>query len=146
FANWTAPGANGQVRRSDDSCEQLLRGLIDMRAVWADRVPFASDTAVQYAGLQQSLDAWFDADPDALWAFNQESAADPVDDLVGDAHQISRTGTAVVTGDDPPGFDWGDEDEPAIVGSGEATLPAVAGSGSGAALIDRSGQATFPAY
>src|SRR5690606_10378349 len=68
-------------------------------------------TAVQNAGLHQSLQAWFDAEPDALWAFNQESAADPVDDLVGNAHQIARVGTAVVTGDVPPGFDWGGEEE-----------------------------------
>src|SRR5690606_19256922 len=112
FANWTSPGANGQVRRSDDAGEQRFRGLIAVQAVWANRVPFASNTAVQDAGLHQSLDAWFDAEPDALWAFNQESVTDLVNDLTGNgADQIARTGTAVVTNDDPPGFDWGDEEE-----------------------------------
>src|SRR5690606_26979152 len=144
FANWPSPGTNGQVRRSDSAGELHFRGLIAVQAVWANRVPFANNTAVQNAGLHQSLDAWFDAEPDALWAFNQESVTDPVHDLVGDAHQISRTGTAVITGDDPPGFDWGDE--PAIIGSGEATLPAVAGSGSGAVRVGGSGQAVLPAH
>jgi len=111
FANWSTPGANGQVRRSDDATEQHFRGLIAVQAVWANRVPFANNTAVQNAGLHQSLQAWLDAEPDALWAFNQGSAADPVDDLVGDAHQVTRVGTAVVADDDPPGFDWGDEEE-----------------------------------
>src|SRR5690606_14553713 len=97
------------------------------------------------AGLEESLQAWFDAEPDALWAFNQESVTDPVNDLTGNgADQIARTVTAVITGEDPPGFDW--VDEPTIVGSGEATFPAVAGSGSGAALIEGSGQAALPAY
>src|SRR5690606_8215478 len=104
--------ANGQVRRSDEAGELHFRGLIAVQAVWANRVPFANNTAVQDAGLHQSLDAWFDAEPDALWAFNQESVTDPVNDLTGNgADQTARTGTAVVTNDDPPGFDWGDEEE-----------------------------------
>src|SRR5690606_24636304 len=112
FVHSTSPGANGQVRRSDDAGEQHFRGLIAVQAVWANQVPFANNTALQDAGLHQSLDAWFDAEPDALWAFNQESVTDPVNDLTGNgADQIARTGTAVVTNDDPPGFDWGDEEE-----------------------------------
>ena len=108
FANWTSPGANGQVRRSDDAGEQHFRGLIAVQAVWANRSPFADNTAVQNAGLHQSLQAWFDAEPDALWAFNQASVTDLVNDLTGNgADQIARTGTAVVTNDDPPGFVWG---------------------------------------
>src|SRR5690606_29629507 len=104
--------ANGQVRRSDEAGELHFRGLIAVQAVWANRVPFANDAAVEAAGLEESLQAWFDAEPDALWAFNQESVTDPVNDLTGNgADQIARTGTAVVTGDDPPGFDWGDEEE-----------------------------------
>src|SRR5690606_30602903 len=111
FANWTSPGANGIVARSFDGDEHF-RGLIAVQAVWANRVPFASNTAVQNAGLHQSLQAWFDAEPDALWAFNQESVTDLVNDLTGNgADQIARTGTAVIIGDDPPGFDWGDEEE-----------------------------------
>src|SRR5690606_688842 len=111
FANWTSPGANGIVPRSLDG-DEYFRGLIAVQAVWANSVPFANNAAVEAAGLEESLQAWFDAEPDALWAFNQESVTDPVNDLTGNgADQIARTGTAVVTNDDPPGFDWGDEEE-----------------------------------
>src|SRR5690606_4993858 len=139
FANWPSPGTNGQVRRSDSAGELHFRGLIAVQAVWANRVPFANNTAVQNAGLHQSLEAWFDAEPDALWAFNQESVTDLVNDLTGNgADQIARTGTAVVIGDDPPGFDWGDEDEE-IDGAGTVVVPAVEAAGDGSVEVAGSG-------
>ncbi|HLT09276.1 MAG TPA: hypothetical protein VK028_00525 [Micromonosporaceae bacterium] len=130
FANWTSPGANGIVARSLAG-DEYFRGLIAVQAVWANSVPFANNTAVQNAGLHQSLDAWFDAEPDALWAFNQESVTDPVNDLTGNgADQIARTGTAVVTNDDPPGFVWGSSGDDQF---GE-------GSVSAAATVEATGQ------
>ncbi len=56
--------------------------------------------------LDAGVNAWLALAPDGLWVFNQETTADPVLDLTGNgADQTSITGTTVVTGDDPPGFD-----------------------------------------
>jgi len=113
FWEWWAVGPGGIIQRSDTDADDdgHFRGLLAVQAMWVNRDAFGSNEDVEAAGLEESLQAWFDAEPDALWAFNQGSAADPVNDLVGDAHQITRVGTVVVTGDDPPGFDWGDEEE-----------------------------------
>lgn len=58
--------------------------------------------------LELALQAWVDANPGAFWCFDQASTATPVDDLssTGTADQTAITGTSVVTGDDPPGFDF----------------------------------------
>src|SRR5690606_16777173 len=116
FWEWWPVDSDGIIQRSDTDADDdgHFRGLLAVQAMWANRMPFVHYTAVVDAGLEESLQAWFDAEPDALWVFNQESAADPVDDLVGDAHQIARVGAAVVTNDDPPKFDWGDEPEPPV--------------------------------
>src|SRR5690606_14743383 len=89
FANWTSPGANGIVARSLDGDEHF-RGLIAVQAVWANRVPFANNAAVEAAGLEESLQAWFDAEPDALWAFNQEFVTGQVVDQIGDELLVER--------------------------------------------------------
>src|SRR5690606_28081578 len=109
FWEWWAVGSDGIIQRSDTDAadDGHFRGLLAVQAMWANRGALGSTEDVEAAGLEESLQAWFDAEPDALWAFNQASAANPVDDLVGNAHQIVRVGTAVVTNDDPPGFVWG---------------------------------------
>src|SRR5690606_2938906 len=121
FWEWWAVGPGGIIQRSDTDADDggHFRGLLAVQAMWANRDAFGSEEAVEAAGLEESLQAWFAAEPDALWAFNQGSVTDPVDDLVGDAHQIVRIGTAVVTNDDPPEFAWGDE-EPVDLGTSQA--------------------------
>jgi hypothetical protein len=41
-----------------------------------------------------------------MWPLNQTSVSDPVLDLVGNADQTAITGTSVLLGNDPPGFDF----------------------------------------
>jgi hypothetical protein len=72
-----------------------------------------SDGAVE--DLSVGLQAMLDAEPVGLWAFNQASVATEVEDLTENgADQIAITGTSVVTGDDPPEFDFelGGEEPP----------------------------------
>ena len=57
--------------------------------------------------LDTELLNWVDLSPSGLWAFNQESVGDPVLDLSGSGYdQIAITGTSVLTGEDPPGFNF----------------------------------------
>lgn len=107
-ANWTSPGAGGTVRFSFQSSSDFWSGLVAVRAAWSNALPWATNTTgdsqIEAAGLESTLQAWFDASPTSLWRFDQAVETDPVDDLVGDADQSSRSGTTVVTGNDPPGF------------------------------------------
>jgi hypothetical protein len=66
------------------------------------------------SGMHASLGAWSALAPDALCPFNQASTADPVADVTGNgADQTSISGTSVVTGDDPPGFNFSGVSGPA---------------------------------
>lgn len=58
-------------------------------------------------GLTTSLSDWVASSPVSLWPFNQESVSTAVTDITGNgANQSAISGTTVVTGDDPPGFDF----------------------------------------
>jgi hypothetical protein len=109
LVNSTAPGAGGTVRTSVEGTEFFIgrlavRGMWTLEAHWS---PDASgDTAIEAAGLEDSLQNWIDETPTALWAFNQADVGTACDDLVGTSDQSSLTGTTVVTGDDPPGFSF----------------------------------------
>jgi hypothetical protein len=82
-------------------------GRLAATGVWKNAVPWATDAAVEAAGLHTSLNNWKAATPTALWGWNQASTATAVTDLMGGgANQVSITGTSVVTGDDPPGFSF----------------------------------------
>jgi hypothetical protein len=126
--NWTAPGASGTVRFRWESFDQFA-GRVAVRAAW-NSLPWSADTtgdaALEAAGLHTSLQKWVDATPSALWAFNQDAVTTAVTDLTGGgANQTARTGTTVVTGDDPPGFSFtlggGDQTvTPSAVATGEA--------------------------
>lgn len=109
FGDFLSPGSGGTVRMAYQTFSRF-NGLIAVRGAWVNDVAFATsgtgNTAVENAGLETSLSAWIDAGVDSLWAYDQSTVNDDVDDLVGDAHQDSRNGTSVVTGDDPPGFDF----------------------------------------
>lgn len=130
--NFTSAGASGTVRMSFGT-SSVHNGLIAVRGAWADSLPWAASTAggtaLESAGLESTLQAWSDASPTSLWRYNQAAVTEAVDDLVGDAHQSSRTGTTVVTDDDPPNFSFSDAGQditPAAVtvtaGAGSLTL------------------------
>jgi hypothetical protein len=58
-----------------------------------------------------------------LWYFNQDSVdTDVIDQMGNGANQTSRIGTAVITGDDPPGFSFATSMP--VSGSGEGSLSA----------------------
>ena len=85
------------------STDFFLEGEIAVAAVWVDTE--LSDAECE--SLETELSNWFSLTPSALWAFNQEDVADPVLDLSGNGFdQTARTGTSVLTGDDPPGFNF----------------------------------------
>lgn len=111
LANWTAPAA-GTVRFGFQDTDDWFNGYVAARALWSNALPWTADTtgdtAIEASGLKDSAASWLGSNPTAFWLFNQASTATPVDDLstTGTADQVSVTGTTVVTGDDPPGFDF----------------------------------------
>ena len=142
--NAVAPGAGGAVR---------FRGIFDpvphariaARAYWSNSLPWsadaAGDMAIENAGLHTALQNWVDAAPGALWGFDQATVSTAVADLTGNgADQTSITGTVVVTGDDPPGFDF-TLSGGGITGSGTAAAPAAQVSGTGTITVTGTGQA-----
>lgn len=109
LADWTSGGASGTIRTEVEGVERF-HGRIATSALWSNEVHWTADasgdTAVEAAGLEDALASWVTEAPDALWAFNQASVATPVNDLIGNSDQTSISGTTVVNGDDPPGFDF----------------------------------------
>lgn len=69
---------------------------------------FGVFSTIVAAGLHTAAANWLSNNPSAFWLFNQAATSTPVDDLstTGTADQTSITGTTVITGDDPPGFDF----------------------------------------
>lgn len=81
----------------------FLEGEIAVAALW----PGIQLSDAECESLESELINWVDLNPTGLWAFNQESTSDPVLDLSGNGFdQTAITGTSVLTGDDPPGFDF----------------------------------------
>ena len=111
-----ADGDNGNFGSLGADVDTITHGTWDLddeysehdlavTGVWDSAL---SDGALE--GLTTSLDDWVAAGPAALWAFNQADVGDPVLDLTeGGADQTAIVGTTVVTDDDPPGFDFGDD-------------------------------------
>ena len=82
--------------------DEVLNGRLAVAGAWKSVL-----TDLDIEGLTASLADWVDLSPDALWPFNQASTSDPVLDITGGgADQVAINGTSVVTGDDPPGFDF----------------------------------------
>src|SRR5262245_25620629 len=113
LVNWTAPGAGGNVQFSfQDNAGDIFDGRVAARGLWSNTLPWTADasgdTAIQNAGLEKAAYNWAAQNPSAWWLFNQPSTSVPVDDLsaTGTADQSSITGTTVINGDDPPGFDF----------------------------------------
>lgn len=124
LANGTSPGASGTIRFSVGASNEPWDGRIAARAVWTNSLPWAAttggDTAIIAANLHTSFGNWTANSPTSAWRFNQAAVTTTVQDVVGTAHESSRTGTTVVTGDDPPGFNFADT--PSVVALGFDTL------------------------
>lgn len=83
---------------------------------------------IAFEGIIDGIQAMLDAVPSGLWSFNQDSIADSVLDLMENgANQISIVGTSVITSDDPPGFDFGGNVDPILVGTGSIIDQIMAG-------------------
>lgn len=81
----------------------FLEGEIAVVGIWSGVV--LSDAECE--SLESELSNWVGLEPTGLWAFDQEDVGDPVLDLSGNGFdQIAITGTSVLTGDDPPGFNF----------------------------------------
>lgn len=86
----------------DSGVADFLPGRLAVVGVWDSAL-----TDTQIETLETALQNWVDLSPVGLWALNQASVATPVEDLtVGNADQTAITGTTVITGDDPPGFNF----------------------------------------
>ena len=105
--NGTAPGAGGFII-TDTTGDEEFDGRVAVMAAWSNELHWTADgsgdSAIEAAGLEDSLQNWVDESPTSLWPFNQASTATACYDMVGDADETEHTGTTVVTGDDPPGF------------------------------------------
>lgn len=80
---------------------QFYTGRMAAAGVWN---VVLSDTEIE--GLELALQAWLDLNPLACWALNQAATTDPILDHAGTSDETALVGTTVVTGDDPPGFDF----------------------------------------
>lgn len=114
LGDWTAP-TGGDTDMSFNGTGEFFDGLMAARAVWSNSLgpnddwtaDTSGDSAIEAAGLETAYANWIDASPDAAWRFNQDSTGTAVvDDTGSGADQASITGTTVVNGDDPPGFDF----------------------------------------
>lgn len=113
LGDWTAAGSGGTVQFSYQAgTSDVFSGRIAARAYWSNTLPWTADstgdTNIQNAGLHTAASSWASNNPSAFWLFNQASTGTNVPDssTAGTATQTSITGTTVVTGDDPPGFDF----------------------------------------
>lgn len=107
---WDAPGSGGFIRQDVLTTLEVWDGKMAVRAVWADSVPWSldstGDAAIEAEGMEDSLQAWADNNPTALWPYNQTSTSSPIDDVRGSADQTSLIGSTVVTNDGPSPFNW----------------------------------------
>src|SRR5262245_12890722 len=108
----STPGAGGTIRFGDSVTTDWFASYVAARAVWSLSLPWTADssgdTAIQNAGLHLAAYNWLSNNPSAFWLFNQPSTSINVDDLSsnGTADQTAISGTTVITGSDPPGFDF----------------------------------------
>jgi hypothetical protein len=107
--------ANGSVIASTDRVEfgkdeyfNRSNGLIALAGIWNVAL---TDAQVDELWANLKTTDWRDnsgGTPLAYWEFNQDSVTTAVVDLSGGgANETARTGTSVVTGDDPPGWTFG---------------------------------------
>ncbi len=110
-ATWTHDGPQ-TVTGADDTLASVRFAGSGFGADFSGRIAVAAaqtGTAFsdgQIETLETGLQDWVDLfTTGAVWAFNQESTATAVTDLIGSADQTSLTGTTTVL-DSPAGFDW----------------------------------------
>lgn len=88
----------------DESVADFFDGLIAAVGVLSRTF---SNVEIEAAGLETHLSNWLANSPAGVWRLNQTSTSGDVLDLTDNgADQTSITGTTVITGDDPPGFDF----------------------------------------
>jgi hypothetical protein len=98
--------AGGTVRFGQFNDGDSLTGDFEAAAGW-DSLVFATDGAVEAAGLELALANWQALNPKGLWLFEQASITDPVLDLTaGGADQTFIEGTSI-SSSVPPVFDPG---------------------------------------
>ena len=108
----TAPGSGGTIRFNFQDSDDFFGGRIAARAFWSNSLPWAAttggDTDIEGAGLEDAAANWLSNSPTVFQLFNQASVSDLVLDLstTGTADEVSRTGTTVITGAPPAGFDF----------------------------------------
>jgi hypothetical protein len=157
---WTKPGATGTLRghkyvfdtdtwthTDGDSADDDSVTLTDVEIGrwYGDSSTFSGRMALIGAwkselsdgtleGLTDNLQQWIDASPDALWRLDQSTVNDDVVDETGNgADQTARSGTSVVTDDDPD-FVFGE----VTTGTADASLTLTA---TGTGHVTRYGQA-----
>lgn len=97
-----SPGGIDEIIVGWFGSSEYLHADLAVMGIWSSAL---SDVALE--GLTNALEDWDAASPAALWAFNQENVATPVEDITdGGADQTAITGTTVLSGQDPPGFDF----------------------------------------
>lgn len=110
------PGASGTVRFGEWEDGDDFNGWLGCAAVWASNL---SDVARE--AIAPGLQAWKNSNPVGLWAFNQDSVATAVVDLMGNgADQSAITGTSVDAAEVPPNFSFSLGITQAIVAATEA--------------------------
>lgn len=89
-----------------------------------------------FEGLIDGLADWMALNPIGAWALNQASVATPVEDLTaGGADETAIVGTTVVTGDDPPGFDFALSVDGVLAASAPAAVAALTGTATNGGLL-----------
>jgi hypothetical protein len=78
----------------------------DAEIAWAALLPDLADVDVEAIEAELSSQFLYDLGAVDLWNLNQAATTTAVADLAGPAAQSSVKGTSVVTGDDPPGWDF----------------------------------------
>lgn len=106
-----APGVDGTIRFGIGQFGGRGHYRIAAAAYWSNEVHWSADStgdsAIVSSGLKDAYQSWLDESPDGAWKFDQDSVSTAVvDDTGNGADETSLTGTTVITGDDPPGFDF----------------------------------------
>lgn len=132
--NGTAPGSGGRSGFAFQGTDDFFGGRLAARAAWANALPWSADasgdSALVASGIKDAASSWLSSSPSVCWFYNQAAVTTAVPDSAtgGAGTQISRSGTTAVTGDDPPGFNFG--------GGTAMNLGNAAGTGAAQALAN----------
>lgn len=102
MADGGAPGASGTLRFGQWGTGLFFNGYIAAGAIYNQVL---SDATLD--GMTATAQSWLDTGPVGMWLLNQVATTTPLSDATGNgANETAIVGTTVVTGDDPPGFDF----------------------------------------